>query len=128
MMRPAAALPVALVCILSACGGSGLCGNDLRRVVASPTGAREAIVFVRGCGATTGFSTQLSVVSKGQALDNEAGNTFVADGGRSEAAAIEIGIRWDGNDALVVRYPAKARTYVQATEVKGIRVRYETSE
>src|SRR5947208_16689490 len=42
-------------------------------------GALDAVLFQRDCGATTGFSTQVSVVSLGQQSPDEPASAFVAD-------------------------------------------------
>ena len=46
-----------VACINIAAG----CGNDLVKEVPSPNGKMKAVVFQRDCGATTGFSTQISL-------------------------------------------------------------------
>jgi hypothetical protein len=39
-----------------------LCGNDPISETPSPNGQMKVVVFQRDCGATTGFSTQVSVL------------------------------------------------------------------
>jgi hypothetical protein len=69
------ALAVADVACLNLAGD---CGNDLVKEVRSPDGQMNAVVFQRDCGATTGFSTQVSLLSSNKSLPNESGNLFVA--------------------------------------------------
>jgi len=38
------------------------CGNTIVEALPSPDGSHKAVVFVRNCGATTDFSTQMSVL------------------------------------------------------------------
>jgi hypothetical protein len=58
------------ICLLSVSGGllllnfifSGACGNQLYQEVLSPDNKYKAVVFQRDCGATTGFSTRVSIL------------------------------------------------------------------
>ena len=56
-----------------------LCGNDISQTVPSPAGGLKAVVFDRDCGATTGFSTQVSILYATESLPNDGGNTLVLD-------------------------------------------------
>jgi hypothetical protein len=56
-----------------------MCANDLLTEIPSPDGALKAVVFQRDCGATTSFSTQISILWTNRPLPNETGNLFVAD-------------------------------------------------
>ena len=67
------------------------CGNELLREVASPDGKMKAVVFQRDCAATTGFITQVSVLSKDEKLPNESGNVFSADTNHGVAPSGEGG-------------------------------------
>src|SRR5687767_14406824 len=74
-----------------------LCANDILSEARSPDGRARAIVFRRSCGATTGFSTQVSVVRGTEPLPNDPGNVFVADPLRSEAGSAPdpaVKVRW----------------------------------
>ena len=82
---PARVLSLGLTVVLSS--SCGRCGNDEVVRVPSPDAKFEAVVFQRDCGATTGFSTQVSVVTKGASLPNEAGNVFIADTDHGKAQA-----------------------------------------
>ncbi|HEY7181405.1 MAG TPA: hypothetical protein VIC84_08295, partial [Blastocatellia bacterium] len=53
------------------------CGNEILRVHYSPTKKLKAVVFERDCGATTGFSAQISIIPANSDLPNKAGNVFV---------------------------------------------------
>jgi hypothetical protein len=67
----------------------------------------EAVIFQRDCGATTGFSTQISIVTKGSKLSSSAGNLFVADThlGKAPAASWggpEVEVNWTTNRTVRV--------------------------
>jgi hypothetical protein len=88
--------------------GSGCpdpCDNDQPIETFSPSGKWKVIVFRRGCGATTGFSTHVSLVPRGESLPKAPGNLLVVDDGRGSAkvdaaSRIHIDVTFDG-DAVV---------------------------
>jgi hypothetical protein len=53
-----------------------VCGNEVYSQVLSPDGKHKAIVFQRDCGATIGFSTQISIVGSSDEFKNESGNIY----------------------------------------------------
>ena len=57
----------------------GLCGNDVLAEVPSPDRRFRLVAFNRDCGATTGFSTQVSLLKLHEALPNSEGNVFISD-------------------------------------------------
>lgn len=61
------------------------CVNDMVGQVQSPDGQFKAVIFERDCGATTDFSTQVSIVPTSTPLPDTAGNVFVADGNHGAA-------------------------------------------
>jgi hypothetical protein len=72
------------------------CENDVLRGLPSPDGADIAFVFRRSCGATTGWSTQVSVMNMHRSLKNEAGNVLVIGGDQS------VHVTWLGPKRLLV--------------------------
>src|ERR1041385_6220803 len=65
---------------------AGSCANQALRSVPSPDGALRAVVFERECGATTDFSTRVTVLARaGQKLPERPDAVFDAD--RTHAAA-----------------------------------------
>lgn len=59
---------------------SDMCGNEMYSEVLSPNGKHKVVVFQRDCGATTGFSTQISIIESDDELENESGNIYIIDG------------------------------------------------
>ena len=112
--------PVKATALLSiaaaACTSSGLCGNAEQTRVASPNGAWDAVVFVRDCGATTGFSSQVSLVPNGAKLPNEPGNVFALP------LRSNIDLRWT-KDTLWVAYPHATPT-LQEHKINSIVIVY----
>jgi len=109
---------LALVISLSGCLGD-LCGNEIVSDTPEQAGRVRAIVFVRDCGATTGFSTQVSILDEKQSVPNEPGNTFVAHD------RLSVSVRWTAPDRLVVTYPAQAKVFLQENQLKAVKVSYE---
>jgi len=86
-------------------------------------------MFQRDCGATTGFSTQISVVQRGDEPTGS-GNTFRADDDHGAAAAGEWGgpwaeVTWLAPDHLLIRYAAKSRLFEQEGEISGVKISYQ---
>src|SRR5882757_3734258 len=70
---------VSALCLLSRAHWGFECENSLLGEYVSPDGTRKIVVFERSCGATTGFSTQASLLKSDQALPTTAGNLYIAD-------------------------------------------------
>ena len=93
------------------------CGNEVRQTVTSPSGNLAAVLFTRDCGATTGFSTQVSIVAAGRSLPNEPGNTFVTGG------KVELSLQWQTDSALRILGSGQP-VFKQETQVSGVMVKY----
>jgi hypothetical protein len=117
------------MCLASALGcDESLCGNRIAQEVASPGGTFRAVVFERDCGATTGFSTQISILPATGRLKNETGNVFVAEGKKGvpldSRGAMHITAEWRGDNALIVSYPSAAQVFQKVSDYQGVRVTY----
>ena len=107
----------------------GMCGNEVLTEVLSPDSQKRAVVFQRDCGATTGFSTQASVLRIGKSLPNDGGNIFIAD---TNHGAVPYGpgggpyvaVFWEGTDELVVRYRAGSRIFKAEQSLGDTHVRF----
>jgi hypothetical protein len=86
-------------------------------------------VFGRDCGATTDFSTQVSMIEAGAPLSKSAGNLFIADTDHGKIAAGPGGgpavqVRWLSEDRLEVAYPKGARVFKQEPVRGKVTVEY----
>ena len=113
--------------LLSGC--SEMCSNTVVARVEAPDGVHRAVLFQRDCGATTGFSTQISVLRAG-VEPSDGGNAFIADDGQGVVRAGAWGgpwaeARWLAPRHLLIRYAAGARVFAQANEAAGVRISYE---
>jgi hypothetical protein len=112
--------------LMPGCFLDDLCGNNPLSEAISPDGKYKAVLFQRDCGATTDFSTQISILKKDQALANSGANTFAT--GNSQ----DIRYHWLDDDHLVIEtdktekiYLAKEKVGVGFWGLKKIGVRYQ---
>lgn len=108
-----AALPIVLLLLAYYCIDSFLsdmCGNKVVSETVSPDGQLKAVVFTRDCGATTEYSTQLSILNASDQLGNDGGNTFAMDEG-------DLDVRWTGNRTLSLGHKSGEREYRFEKEV-----------
>ena len=122
---------LALIAVLSP-GCSDTCRNRTLATVDAPSGDMSAVLFQRDCGATTDFSTQVSVIKRGE-QPSGGGDLFVADSNHGEARSADWGgpwaeVRWIDPQHLLIRYDAKARVFAQAPSAAGIRVSYAKTD
>jgi hypothetical protein len=101
------------------------CGNRVLADVPSPLGTKHAVVFERDCGATTDFSTQLSILNAGDKLENEGGNAFVADSDHGRGTSLYVHVKWSTEGALTVNYPERARVFHNERQVNGVSITYK---
>jgi hypothetical protein len=105
------------------------CANQMLRTVVSPDGQRKAVVFERNCGATTDFSTQVSILPRRARLRNVAGNTFIADTDHGAApegpgSGPEVRVVWESGTRLLIKHHPRARVFRSKRRVASVAVRY----
>ncbi|MGB3797371.1 MAG: hypothetical protein WA957_13850 [Alteraurantiacibacter sp.] len=105
------------------------CIDEVVTRLTSPDGKREAVMFQRDCGATNGYSTQVSIFEVGQAPSG-GGNTFRADDDHGAAKVGDWGgswaeIKWLASNRLLIRHADKSRIFEQDNSVDGVSVSYE---
>lgn len=110
-------------------GCSDACTNTVVTSAVAPDGRHSAALFQRDCGATTGFSSQISLVAPGEDPSG-AGNVFRADDDHGAAVAGTWGgpwaeMKWLAADHLLIRYATKSRVFNRADHVDGIRLTYQ---
>lgn len=117
-------LPILFFALLFYLAAGGLCNNEIYAELLSPDKRNKAVIFQRDCGATSGFSTQISILPADNTLKNDAGNIFVLKGHpQSHAPAVS----WLSNTELFINTPLngseiKAESRFDSTE--NIRIRY----
>lgn len=114
-------------------GCSDECENTQVFSRQSPDGRHMAILFERSCGATSGFTTQISIVGEGQHQAAGAGNIFSADTDHGRAASAPWGgpfasVRWVTGRHLIVTYDAAARILTSRTRLGEITIDHEPAD
>jgi len=109
---------ITITCLLWAVG-CGLCRNEIGHEEYSPDRKLKAVVFKRDCGATTGFTTQVSLLGSAERLPDEAGNVFIADGDP------KIRVLWQSNNEVLVRFPPETKVHLKQNQAARVSVRYE---
>ena len=104
--------------------GGDMCGNYLHKEYPSPEKSYKAVVFQRDCGATTGFSTQISIIGAEQELGNTTGNIYIIDGHPDEVAPT---LTWLSESTLSISRPLSGNEYKAETNwgwLNKIKVEY----
>jgi hypothetical protein len=108
-----------------------MCGNREISSTPIPGTKYKVVVFERDCGATTGFSTQASIIKATAKLKNVNGNIFTADCDHGAAPAgpsggPELQVKVAGPGFIELSHHASARVFDAQTIYKGIDIRYST--
>jgi len=112
---------------------SDMCRNEIISEIPSPEGKLKVVVFQRDCGATTGFSTQVSILSGNQLLENEGGNLFISDTDHGAAPSgpgggPALAVTWQNENSVRMSYHQKTRVFKQESTVGGASVSYSYFE
>lgn len=115
-----------LLLVLAGC----TCENRILNELPSPDGRRKVVAFDRGCGATTGYSLQLSVLPRNSSTD-DAGNAFIVDAEHGSPIfdmdlTSLVRVAWVSPTQLLVVYDPRLRVSKQQQRVRGVTVRYDT--
>ena len=100
---------------------SSLCKNNIIKSSDSPDKFWKVVLFERDCGATTDYSSQVSLLSAGATLEDEAGNIFIAES-RSEGYALT----WTDTKSILIS-GIKGEIFKQELSKNGISIRYQSA-
>jgi hypothetical protein len=107
----------------------GMCGNDVLHEHVSPDGNLKVVVFQRDCGATTGFSTQASLLRAKKKLPSGPGNIFVAISPpgvpRGPGGGPKLDVRWVSPQHVVLSHHQNAVVNQAQTQLSRVRIDYE---
>jgi hypothetical protein len=125
----AASLIIVGVWVLINAVASDMCANEPFADLPSPDGTLKAIVFRRDCGATTGFSTQVSIIGASESLPNRGGNLFVADTDHGKAPSgigggPQVRVTWSGPRSVRVGHHRDARVFLAKPAISGVSAEY----
>lgn len=103
-----------------------MCNLNLAQELASPQGQYKAIIYQYDCGATTPFTTNISILSRTEEIEYVAGNLFVAyhssRSGPWHGPYTEI--KWLSETSLVISYVADATVSKQEKSVGSVVASY----
>ena len=110
-----------------------MCANEVLAESPSPDGTFKAIVYERDCGATSDFSTQISVLRSWRSLSNSSGNAFVSDSNHGAAPSgpgggPEVRLEWASPTDLIVSRHRLARVFLAEPQVGRVNIRYKQFE
>ena len=101
---------------------SEMCGNEIFSEVYSPDSKFRAVIFQRDCGATTGFTTQISLIFAKNDLQNEGGNIFIVDGHPNDR---KIELSWNGPKKLTIKNCSGLQSHKKEKLYQGVSIDYE---
>ena len=103
------------------------CVNNVLQQIDSPLRTKIAVLYTRECGATTGPSTNVSVVGRNTPTPQGIGNVVVLKDPVSAAESTRTTrLRWLGADTLEVSLVAGRAVKSRAELVDGVVVKYAT--
>jgi len=98
---------------------AGDCGADEVSRSQSPNRKHDAVVYTLNCGATTGYTTQVAVLTSGEIVPAEGGNVVTFDG------VVPVQLLWTGSDSLKVTYH-RAELFHPINHVRGVDILYDS--
>ncbi len=125
-------LVLAILLLFHFFNATGLCANKVYKEVYSPNNKIKAVLFSRDCGATTDFSTQISIMYQYESLkNNESGNLFISDSDHGKAprgitGGSPVKIDWITDDSIHITYHSDARIFKRNIKWRGIKIGYSS--
>jgi hypothetical protein len=106
-----------------------MCGNQIINSTALPEVNKKVVVFQRDCGATTGFSTQITILEIGEELKNEPGNIFTADTDHGKAPSgqgggPEVKVMVVSGSTIKILHHRNARVFNHQMQWQGVTIEY----
>lgn len=95
-----------------------ICANTIVSTHISPNNELKLVIFERNCGATTGFSTQASLLKENESLGNESGNLYISEGYPKGYNAI-----WLTEDSINIT-GITGNNYKRETKLKNVTINY----
>jgi hypothetical protein len=106
------------------------CENEVVQEVISPNKTYRVLIFEHNCGATTGYSTHISILPISTQFSNDMGNVFICDGDHGKAPSGLGGgppvlVEWKNENSLVITYDSRSRVFSSITYLQGITISYQ---
>jgi hypothetical protein len=106
-----------------------MCGNQIISNTEMQEMNLNIVVFQRDCGATTGFSTQVSIIEIGEELPNESGNIFSADTDHGKAPSgkgggPEVKVEVIDEKQIKILHHQNDRVFNNQNKWQGVQIEY----
>ena len=101
---------------------SDMCGNKVLWAQWSPDKTHQAAVFVRDCGATTGYSFHVALIGRGDDV-LETGNITILEG-RQSGVDPRPTVNWSANNQLQVTTERSVKFFKREQVVSGVTINY----
>jgi len=113
---------LAVLLVVSGIGSvaDSACGNEVLHQELSPNKKLKAVIFQRDCGATTEFSTQISLLNAAEKLPNWKGNLFIGN----DLSGI-ITAKWKSNSLLEIGGTNGGSSSKQENSLENVEIRYD---
>ncbi len=99
------------------------CGNDIYQRLDSRDRSYKILKYSRDCGATTGVSTQISLLPFKKELSNEeSGNVFVCDAYISDSM---VKVQWVDDSSVLIIYNKGLEVFKKNSTINGITIKYK---
>jgi hypothetical protein len=95
-----------VVLLLFAFAFLDLCGTDIIKEVSSPDGLYNLTIYQTDCGATTGFTTRISIAPSHKGLLDKSGNIMTLDGHPDWTIK---DIKWNNVDNITIEYNTESK-------------------
>jgi hypothetical protein len=106
------------------------CDNEIYKNYFSPDGSHKVVLYSRNCGATTGFSTHISILKSEETIEGS-GNAFTADDDHGKArrhpkfgSLIDVRIRWVSNSLVEIGYDTNSRVFTKDDKIEDVDIIY----
>ena len=108
-----------------------MCGNQILATYNIDAADLKVVTFQRDCGATTGFSTQVSIIDIDEELPNKSGNIFIADTDHGSVPSgpgggPEVRIKVSGSHQVELSHHVRARVFQAKDYFRKVNISYST--
>ena len=93
------------------------CANEIKGELISPDKTKKIVLFSRGCGATTGFNTQASILDITEDLTEQPETFFTIDKASAK-------VKWISQSKILVIIQSGAQIFKQESLQDGITIEY----
>ena len=105
-----------------------LCQVEIVKEQISPSGNSKAVLFQFDCGATTPFTSNVSILKTNEVVKYKSGNVFSCYGGnqRGSWGGPLADFTWTGNDELLISYATDANVTKTNSRNRSVKIKYNT--